>query len=81
MDTYPATSWAKLDFHTLKYHFRATLNPLCAINEGAEDTEHYFLRCHAYDASRRRFLGSLNTILLSQELIRLSNEELLKVTL
>ena len=57
------------------------MNPLCAINDGVEDKEHYFILCHAYDVFRRDRLSSVNAILLPHGIIRLSNEELLKVIL
>ena len=72
---------SKLNFHKFKCNFRETLNPLCAIKDGAEETEHYFLLCHAYDAFRRDLLSSVNAILLPHGIIRLSNEELLKIIL
>ena len=72
---------SKLNSHKFKHNFRDTLNPLCPTNDGVEDTEHYFLLCHTYDASRRDLLNSVKAILLSHGLISLSNEELLKVIL
>ena len=72
---------SKLNFHKFKHNFRDTLNPLCPTNDGIEDTEHYFLLCHKYDADSRDFLSSVNTILLPRGLINLSNQELLKILL
>ena len=57
------------------------MNPLCAINDGVEDAEHYFLPCHAYDVFRHDLLSSVNAILLPYGIICPSNEELLKVIL
>ena len=72
---------SKLNFHKFKHNFRDTLNPLCPINDGVEDTEHYFLLCHTYDANRRDLLNRVNAILLPHGLINPSNEELLKIIL
>ena len=72
---------SKLNFHKFKHNFRETLNPLCAINDGVEDTEHYFLLCHAYDVFRNDLLNSVNAILLPSGIKCPSNEELLKVIL
>ena len=72
---------SKLNFQKFKHNFRDTLNPLCPTNDGVEDTEHYFLLCHTYDADRRDLLSSVNAILLPHGLISLSNEELLKIIL
>ena len=57
------------------------MNPLCSINDGIEDTEHYFLLCHTYDAHRRDLFNSVNAMLLPHGLISLSNEALLQVIL
>ena len=35
-------------FNKFKYKFGKTLNLLCTINGSVEDTQHYFLLCHAY---------------------------------
>ena len=34
-----------LNYHKFKHNFRDTLNPLCPVNYGIENTEHYFLHC------------------------------------
>ena len=60
---------SKLNFHRFSYNFKETWNPLCAINDGVEDTEHYFLLCHAYDAFRRDLFCSVNAILLFHGII------------
>ena len=57
------------------------MNPLFPANDGAEDTEHYFLLCHTYDANRLDLLSSVNAILLPHGIINLSNKELLKIIL
>ena len=44
---------SKLNFHKFKHNFSDTLNPLCSINDGIEDTEHLLLLCHADDEDRR----------------------------
>ena len=55
---------SKLNYHKFKHNFRDTLNPLCLINDGIEDTEHFLLLCHAYDIHRRDLLDSVNRELL-----------------
>ena len=54
----------KLNFYKFKQNFRDTLNPLCPTNDVVEDTEHYFLLCHTYDAKRDDLLNSVNAISL-----------------
>ena len=58
-----------------------SVSPLCPITDGVEDTEHYFLLCHIFNANRLDLLSSVNVISLSHGLIHLSNEELLKIIL
>ena len=72
---------SKLNFHKSKHNFRDTLNPLCLINDGVEDTEHFLLLCHAYDIHRRDRLGSVNAILHPQGLSNTPNKELLQILL
>ena len=72
---------SKLHYHKFKHNFNDTLNPLFPINDGVEDTEHYFLLCHNYNVDRCDLLDSVNAILLPRGLINLSNEDLLKIIL
>ena len=58
-----------------------TLNPLCPINDGVEDTKHFFLLYHTYDEDRRDVLKSVDAILRPNGLTNLSNENLLQVLL
>ena len=39
---------SKLKFHKFRHNFRDTVNPLCPVNDGVEDTEHFLLLCHSY---------------------------------
>ena len=72
---------SKLNFHKFKHNFSNTLNPLCPINDGIEDTEHFLLLCHAYDQERRDLLNSVNAILRPHGLTNLTNETLLQILL
>ena len=72
---------SKLNFHKFKHNFSDTLNPLCLINDGIEDTEHFLLLCHAYDIHRRDLLDSVNAILRPYGLSNLPNKELLQILL
>ena len=54
---------------------------LCVINDGVEDTEHYFLLFHAYDVFRHDLLSSVNAIFMPYGIICPSNEELPNVIL
>ena len=70
-----------LNFHKFKHNFSDTLNPLCPINDGIEDTEHFLLLCHAYDQERRDLLNSVNATLRPHGLTNLTNETLLQLLL
>ena len=54
---------------------------LCPINNGIENTEHYFLRCQAYCTIRRDFLSCVNDILYQYGFRNLSNEGLFQISL
>ena len=70
-----------LNLHKFRHNFRGTLNLMCPSNEVVEDTEHFLLRCHSYDAYRTDFLDSVNSILQPYDLPHLSNALLLKMIL
>ena len=36
------------NYHKFRYNFNTIINPLCPINDGVEDTEHFLLQCHSY---------------------------------
>ena len=59
---------SRLNFHMFKHNFNDTTNPLCPINDGVEDREHYFLLCHMYDDARRDLLNCVNAILLPHKM-------------
>ena len=72
---------SKLNSHKFRHNFKYTLNPMCQINDGTEDTEHFLLLCHAYALIRCSLLDSVNTILLTNGLSNLSLQEMTKVLL
>ena len=41
---------SKLNLHKFKHNFKDTVNPMCSINDGIQDTEHFLLLCHSYDS-------------------------------
>ena len=72
---------SKLNFRKFKHNFRDTLNPLCLINDGVEDTEHFLLLCRAYDIHRRDLLDSVNAMLRPRGLSNPLNKQLLQILL
>ena len=70
-----------LNLHKFRHNFRDTLNPMCPSNDGVEDTEHFLLHCHSYDAYRTDLLDSVNSTLQPYDLPNLSNALMLKLIL
>ena len=54
---------------------------MCPSNDGVEDTEHFLLHCHSYDARRTDLLDSVNSTLQPYDLPNLSNALMLKLIL
>ena len=72
---------SKINLHKFKHNFKDTGNPMCSINDGIEDTEHFLLLCHSYEVQRQDLLDTINPILEPQGLSNLSNKALLKILL
>ena len=66
----PLQGTGKLKSHKFNHNCRDTVDPMCLINDGIEDTEHFLLQCHAYSEQRRDLLGAINKVL---ELHNISN--------
>ena len=54
---------SKFNSHKINDNFLDTVNPMCPLNGGIEDTEHFLLKCHAHNDQRSDLLGSINEIL------------------
>ena len=54
----------------LQNNFLDTISPMCLINDGIEDTEHFLLKYHAYEDQRHNLLGASNEMLLLHVMIR-----------
>ena len=72
---------SKLNLHKFKHNFKDTLNPLCLINDGVEDTEHYLLLCRRFDEQRKDLLDTVSILLQPLGFQNLSSQELLKILL
>ena len=46
---------SRLNFHKFRHNFKDTINPMCPINDGIEDTEHFLLLCSSFIEYRRIF--------------------------
>ena len=67
------------NYHNFRYNFNTTISPLCPINDGVEDTEHFLLHCHSYQLQRNSLLSRVQSVLLSCGLSNLSNVELVSI--
>ena len=54
---------SKLNFHKFGHNFKDTINPMCPINDGIEDTEHFLLLCNSFTEYRRTLLADANDAL------------------
>ena len=54
---------SKLNFHKFKHNFKDTVNPMCSINDGIEDTEHFLLLCNSFTGHRHNLLAGVNEVL------------------
>ena len=72
---------SKLNYHKFKHNFRDNSNPLCLVNDGVEDKEHFLLLCCAYNIHRCNLLDSVNTILSPPGLSNPPSNELLQIVL
>ena len=54
---------SKLNFHKFKCNFKDAVNPMCSINDGIEDTEHFLLLCNSFTEHRRNILAGVNDVL------------------
>ena len=58
-----------------------TVDPMCPINDGIEDTEHFFLQCHAYESLRRDLLGTVNEVFQLHNILNLPNQTIVQILL
>ena len=72
---------SELNYRKFMHNVNTTINPLCPINEGVEDTEHFLLHCHSYQLQRNSLLSRVQSVLLSCDLSDLSNVELVSILL
>ena len=54
---------------------------MCPIHDGIEDTNHFLLLCHSFDAQRLVLLDGIKSILQISDITNLSNSNLLKIIL
>ena len=58
---------SKLSYRKFRHNFRESINPMCPINDGVEDAEHYLLLCHSFRV-RYDLLASVLPVLRSFDL-------------
>ena len=72
---------SKLNDHKFRHNFSESINPMCPINDGTEDMEHYLLLCHAFRVPRCDLLASVLPVLRSFDLTDVPNSTLLHILL
>ena len=55
---------SKLNLHKVRHNFRDVISPMCPVNDGPEDAEHYLLQCHSFHEQRHDLLASFLPVLL-----------------
>ena len=72
---------SNLNLHMFRHNFRDVISPMCPVNDGPEDTEHYLLLCHSFDEQRRDLLASVLPVLHSFNKRDVPNQTLLQILL
>ena len=72
---------SKLNYHKFMHNFCESINPMCPINDGMEDAEHFLLLCHSFRVQRYDLLASVLPVLRSFDLIDVPNPILLQILL
>ena len=58
---------SKLNFHKFKHNVKDTINPMCPVNDGVEDAEHFMLLCNSFNEHRHNLLTGVNDVLAAYE--------------
>ena len=72
---------SKLNFHKFKHNFKDTVNPMCLINDGNDDAEHYLWLCCRNDEQRKGLLDAISILLQPLGFPKLPSRTLLKILL
>ena len=72
---------SKLNCHKFKHNFKDTINPMCQVNDGIEDTEHFLLLCNSFQQQRHTLLAGVNDVLAACEYSVSSNSDILELLL
>ena len=59
----------------------STINPMCQVNDGIEDTEHFLLLCNSFQEQRHTLLAGVNDVLAAYEYSVSSNSDMLEILL
>ena len=72
---------SKLNCQKFKHNFKDTINPMCPVNDGREDTEHLLLLCNSFQEQRHALLAGVNDVLAAYEYSVSSNSDMLELLL
>ena len=70
-----------LKAHKFRHNFSDTTNDICDCSTGCETTKHFLLECPLHRATRRILFNSINPILLSYDLVNISNDQMVSLLL
>ena len=59
---------SQLNFHKFQHNFKDTVDALCPISDGIEDTEHFLLYCDSFKEPRRDLLADVETVFQANNL-------------
>lgn len=75
----------RLDLNPLKlykfnHNFHDTNDPMCPINDGIEDKEHFLLDCHAFVRLRNTLMNNVSVV-IGSNILTFQNNEIIKILL
>ena len=72
---------SSLNLHKFRHNFSDAISPMCPVNDGPEDTEHYLLLCRSFNEQRHNLLASVLPVLHSFNKSDVPNPTLLQILL
>ena len=72
---------SKFNYHKFKHNFKDTINLMCQVNDGIEDTEHFLLLYNSFQEQRHTLLAGVNDVLAAYEYSVSSNSYMLELLL
>ena len=54
---------SRLNFYIFRHNLKGTINPMCPVNDGIGDAEHFLLLCSSFKEHRCNLITDLNVVL------------------